>query len=558
MGERISSVITQALAQIGAGGTAFTVERPADLKHGDYATNVALVASKQFGKNPKELAQEFVPLIKEALGEDAANIEIAGPGFINITLAPHAIASTIASADSGDWGKGHANDGKSVMIEYGNPNPFKEMHIGHLVGAILGESMSRLSEYSGAKVFRDTFGGDVGPQVAKALWVFLEDGATDIGSAEEIGKAYVKGSYAYEESDKAKAEIDTLNTRLYDVVGKQNEPQTLSEEDRQLLYLWQKGREISMAEFDRLFTLLGTKYDFTFFDSDTTGPGLDAVMDAVARGVLEESEGAIIYPGEKKGLHTLVFVTSRGTPTYETKDVGLAILKEMRMPTDEVVILTAVEQQGHFKVVLSALEDIAPALARKTTHASHGLLTLTTGKMSSRKGNIITARELIQEIVEKASERNTDPVIAEQVAIGALKYMVLRSAPGSSITFDPDKSLALDGDSGPYLQYAYVRAKKILSYEDGSGGDAQPDAPYDIERLLIHFPEIVERAERERAPQHIAQYLTELASSWNSFYASEQVLGSPEEAYKQRMARAFANTMEKGLWLLGIPVPEKM
>lgn len=558
MGERISSVIRQALAQIGAGDIAFAVERPADMAHGDYATNVALVASKALGKNPKALAEELVPLIKEGLGEDASGIEVAGPGFINITLSHEAIARTIASAESDDWGKGRANDGKSVMIEYGNPNPFKEMHIGHLVGAILGESMSRLSEYSGAKVFRDTFGGDVGPQVAKALWVFLKDGVTDIGSAEEIGKAYVKGSNAYEESESAKGEIDALNTRLYEVVGKQNEPETLSEEDRQLLYLWQKGREISMAEFDRLFTLLGTKYDFTFFDSDTTGPGLDAVRDAVARGVLEESEGAIIYPGEKKGLHTLVFVTSRGTPTYETKDVGLAILKEMRMPTDEVVILTAVEQQGHFKVVLSALEDIAPALAKKTRHVAHGLLTLTTGKMSSRKGNIITARELIQEIVEKASERNTDPVIAEQVAIGALKYMVLRSAPGSSITFDPDKSLALDGDSGPYLQYAYVRAKKILSYEDASGGTETPDTPYDVERLLIHFPEIVARAERERAPQHVAQYLTELASSWNSFYASEQVLGSPEEAYKQRMAKAFARTMEKGLWLLGIPVPEKM
>jgi arginyl-tRNA synthetase len=558
MEERISSVIREALTEIGAGEVAFSVERPSDMAHGDYATNVALVAGKQLGKNPKEIAAELAPLLQVALGTEAADVSVAGPGFINIMLSRDAIVRSTASAAEESWGRGTQSSGKSVMIEYGNPNPFKEMHIGHLVGAIIGESMSRLSEYSGANVYRDTFGGDVGPQVAKALWVFLKDGATDIASAEEIGKAYVQGSTAYEESETAKAEIDDLNTRIYRIVGKQNEPESLPEEDRTLLYLWQKGREVSMEEFNRIFALLGTSYDFTFFDSDTTGPGLDAVKDAVERGVLEESEGAIIYPGEKKGLHTLVFVTSRGTPTYETKDVGLAFLKEMRMPTDEVVILTAVEQQGHFKVVLAALSEIAPTLAAKTHHASHGLLTLTTGKMSSRKGNVITARELIQDIVEKATERNQDPVIAEQVAIGALKYMVLRSAPGNGITFDPDKSLSLDGDSGPYLQYAYVRAKKILEYGDGTGGDQEPEAPYAIERLMVHFPEIVARAERERAPHHVAQFLTELASAWNSFYASEQVLGSPEEAYKQRVAKAFARTMQNGLWLLGIPVPERM
>ncbi len=558
MEERIRKIVAEALAQMGAGEADFAVERPGDMAHGDYATSAALAVSKQLGKSPKEIAVALVPILEDGLGDDAESVTIAGPGFVNIMLSRAAIARTIAEATKEDWGKNTSNVGTSVMIEYGNPNPFKEMHIGHLVGTIIGESLARLREYSGGHVLRDTFGGDVGPQVAKALWVFLKEGTTDIASAEEIGKAYVHGSTAYEESETAKAEIDALNTRLYAVVEKQQEPESLSEDDRALLYLWQKGREVSMQEFNRLFTLLGTKHDYTFFDSDTTTPGLHAVREAVANDILRESEGAIIYPGEERGLHTLVFVTSRGTPTYETKDIGLAILKEMRAPTDEVVVLTAVEQQGHFQVVLAALKEMIPALAAKTRHISHGLLTLTTGKMSSRKGNAITARELIKELVTTANERSDDPLIAEQVGIAALKYMVLRSAPGGSIIFDPEKSLSLEGDSGPYLQYAYVRARKILSYGEGDGGHAEPDAPYAIERLMVHFPEIVARAEREGAPHHVAQFLTELASSWNSFYANEQVLGSPEEMYKQRMARAFANTMQHGLWLLGIAAPERM
>jgi len=559
---RIRDAAQKGLAELGAPEVSFAVEWPADMAHGDFAINAAMAASKALGKAPREIAEQLVPVIMDALGADAAKVEIAGPGFINITLSQEAIAKELARALKPGWGRNSEGEGARVMVEYGNPNPFKEMHIGHLVGTIVGESFARLVEASGATTLRDTFGGDVGPQVAKALWVFLKDGVTDIASADEIGKAYTQGATAYEESETAKAEIDALNVRLYEIVDKQDEAETLSENDRALLYLWRKGREVSMEEFMRIFTLLGTRHDFTFFDSDTTKPGLEAVNDALEKGILEKSDGAIIYRGEEKGLHTLVFVTSRGTPTYETKDVGLAFLKEMRAPADLNIILTAVEQQGHFKVVLAALEEIAPMLAAKTEHASHGLLTLTTGKMSSRKGNIITARELIADLIEKATERNDDPLVAEQVAIGALKYMILRSAPGSSIIFDPEKSLSLDGDSGPYLQYALVRARSILAKaaEEGKGTSLEggPVEPHTITRLIARFPDVVLRAQLLRAPHTIAQYLTQLAGEWNSFYANERILGGDHEAYNLGVAEAFVSTMTAGLWMLGIPAPEKM
>ena len=209
--------------------------------------------------------------------------------------------------------------------------------------------------------------------------------------------------------------------------------------------------------------------------------------------------------------------------------------------------------------MFAALKELAPLIAAKTTHVPHGFLRLTTGKMSSREGNVITAAGLVEEVIKKASEKNDDPLIAEQVAIGAIKFMILRQAPGQDIIFDPEKSLSLEGDSGPYLQYALVRAVKILSYEsEQAGGSEEPAAPYDIERLIIHYPEVAARAAKLLAPNILVTYLLELASAWNAFYATEQVLGSPEEAYKQRLERAFANTMANGLNLLGIPTPERM
>jgi len=559
MEERIRKAIVKALAERGVDEVAFVVERPSDASFGDYATNAALVVAKQLGKNPRELADSLAVALMEELGESvASHISVAGPGFINITLAREAITLAVCEAvvQGETWGRIARTD-KRVSIEYSNPNPFKEIHIGHLMSNVVGEAVSRLIESTGATVIRDTFGGDVGPHVAKALWALRKEGVTELTSAKQIGEAYAHGSTVYEEGGDAKQEIDDLNTKIYDLVA---DPSTArSKEDQLILSLWREGREVSMDEFRRIFAQLGTKFDYEFFDSDTVEGGKRVVGDGLAKGVFEESDGAIIYRGEKKGLHTLVFITSRGTPTYETKDVGLAFLKEEKIASDEVIIVTGAEQTGHFKVFLAALEEIAPLVAAKMKHVAHGLLRLTSGKMSSRAGNVITAIGLIEEVSAHASEKNADPLVAEQVAIGAIKFMILRQSPGSDIIFDPEKSLSLEGDSGPYLQYALVRAKKILTYAaTGEGGTEEPESSYAIERIILHYPEVVARAASGLAPNLLVNYLLELAMAWNSFYASEQVLGSPEEAYKQRVTRAFANTMTNGLSLLGIPTPERM
>jgi arginyl-tRNA synthetase len=549
--------------RIDAYAISFVVEAT-DLEHGDYATNVALVGAKPFGTNPQYLAGDLLPRIKSKLDGIASNVEIAGPGFINITLAPTKIREMLSFAQGSGWGMGTENADKRIVVEYSCPNPFKEMHIGHLMSTIIGESISRLIGATGATVIRDSYGGDIGPHVAKAIWELQRKGVTQPSTAQEIGDAYAHGSRAYEESEDAKKEIDVLNTRLYEVAAKQETPNELSSEDRELLNLWRLGREVALESFREIYRVLETHFDYFLFESETTPVGMRVVQDELARGVFEESEGAIIYKGEKKGLHTLVFITSRGTPTYEAKDVGLAFLKEEKIPNNASYILTGAEQVGHFKVFLGALEDIAPLVAAKTKHISHGLLQLPTGKMSSRKGNVITATDVLTEMIAKASERNEDPIVAEQVAIGALKYLILRASPGTNIIFDIEKSLSLEGDSGPYLQYAVVRAKSILAQAGekiGTLDAAMADAPeglFEIERYLMRFPEVVARAAKDQSPNQLVQYLTQLASEWNAFYANERILGGEHETYKLFLAQAFVQTMTNGLSFLGIASPERM
>lgn len=565
MEERILQAIQIALAEAGAGRTAsnFVVERLGDLSHGDYTTNVAL---KVFGplthnsmqnpyggttslrmyqhhpemkaKTPRDLAEILAIKIKDILGTSAERVEAAGPGFINITLSREQVSLAVAEADAqgSEWGKGGANEGKRAMIEYTDPNPFKEFHIGHLMSNAIGESIACLYDASGAAVSRANYQGDVGVHVAKAIW-----GKQQRPEA-TWGEAYVLGADQYEAH---KEEIDELNKVIYE------------KSDPAVNALYEEGRAKSLEDFEEIYKMLGTKFAFYFFESEVGPIGLGIVKKHPE--IFEESEGAVVFKGEQYGLHTRVFINSKGLPTYEAKELGLVEAKKQKGAFDISLTITANEISEYFKVVRKAAEMVFPELEGKMLARFHGLLKLTTGKMSSRKGNVITGLGLIQEIMDRVKERNPDPVIAEQVAIGAIKYMILRQAPGSDIIFDEEKSLSLEGDSGPYLQYALVRAKKILAYGDnGQGGSAEPGTPYDVERIIVHYPEVVARAARELAPNLLVNYLTELASAWNAFYAKEHVLGSPEEAYKQRVARAFANTMTGGLTLLGIGAPEKM
>lgn len=554
---KIIAALQKALVGLGIEGVTPSLEHPADLTHGDYATSVALVASKAAKKNPKALAEELV--VKLGAVDGVEKVEVAGPGFINFYLSRKYLATTVADivAVGPEWGKNGTLKGKRMMYEYTDPNPFKVFHIGHLMSNTLGESLARIGEFAGAQVVRVTFQGDIGLHVAKCIWGVMKKGS-DPHDIHALGEAYVFGATAYDTDPKAKLEIDDVNKRLY--AG-----------DESLKLMYDAGRAASLAHFEEIYKLLGSKFDHYFFETVTGPVGLELVRKGVEQGVFEESEGAVVYKGEKIGLHTRVFITKAQVPTYEAKDLGLAKVKAETEKFDRSVIITANEQDQYFKVVLAALAEIMPEVAEKTVHVSHGMMVLPTGKMGSRKGNVITGESLIEEMREQAFVKMADrdlgdakQAIADAVGVAAIKFEVLKQGSGKNIVFDPAASLSFEGDSGPYLQYAHTRALSVLTKAKDEkiapSSAMAPDKITELERLLYRFPEVVQRATEEYEPHYVTTYLTELAGIFNSWYAKEKIVDPADQhsPYKVALTQAFATTMKNGLWLLGIQAPDRM
>jgi arginyl-tRNA synthetase len=355
-----------------------------------------------------------------------------------------------------------------------------------------------------------------------------------------LGTAYIAGNAAYEDGS-AKSEIDEINTALYE-----NSNPVWNE-------LRKKGVETSLAHLDDLCARLGTKFDKEFFESESGSVGLDIVRSNIGT-VFEKSEGAVVY----RGAHTRVFLNSRGLPTYEAKEVGLFEMKSKEYPNFDISLtVTGSEQKDFFAVVFDAIYKVFPERTsnRILRHIPNGFLKLTTGKMSSRLGNVITGESLLKDLTKAARGR-------EDVAVGAIKYVVLKSGSGKDIVFDPEKSLSLEGDSGPYVQYALVRSRALLREAKKAGVEPSEKEltanSSKLERLLIHFSDVVERSARELEPHYVTTYLTELAGEFNSWYANNRVIGGNNPSYGVLLVGSFEKTMATGLNLLGIPAPEEM
>lgn len=549
------TALRAALESMGVQNARVVVEHPAELSHGDYATGAALQYGKHLGKAPRALAEELAEILRSStlLGPTSiSKIEVAGPGFINFHLSATALAQSVRDAIAEErWGAGTELEGKKVMVEYTDPNPFKEFHIGHLMSNAIGESISRLFEYSGASVVRANWQGDVGPHVAKAIWGKMHNPELSWGSA------YVFGSEAYETH---KEEVDAINEKVY------------AKSDARVNKLYDEGRAQSLAHFEEIYEVLGTKFDHYFFESKEGMEGVGIVKANMREGVFEESQGAVVFKGEQYGLHTRVFLTSKGLPTYEAKELGLNKAKFEHEPdADTSVIVTANEQNDYFRVVLKAMELVLPEVAQKTLHISHGMMRFAEGKMSSRKGNVVTGESLLTELTSAAQERAKESraedhgLLAQQVAVAAIKYQVLKQASGKDIIFDREHALSLEGDSGPYLQYTHARTCAVVEKASSAGvypgGEASriPDSAYDLARLLHRFPEVVARAMSEIEPHHVTTYLLQLSALFNRWYANEQILdGTQAQAHKVALTAAVARTLRNGLHILGIPAPEKM
>jgi arginyl-tRNA synthetase len=544
----------------------FSVEPVSNLKFGDYSCNIALLLAKKEGKSPKDLADEYKNKLNEDLIKEVEKVESAPNGFLNFFLKKEYVRDVLKKTQKGEDLPNNLK-GQKIIIEYTVTNVLKPMHIGHLMGNIIGESLSRIIQSNDAEVKRNNYQGDVGLHIAKAIWGLLKKGGQKEASLDEqikyIGEAYAFGSLQYEDNEKAQVEIKEINKKIAD------------KSDQSLIDLYKWGREISLKHFEDLYQRLGTKFDYYFFESEVVDDAIKIVKEFVTRGIFEESEGAIVFNAKKYNdfLHTRVFINSQGIPTYEAKDIAHAIRKYKTYNFDKSIIITANEQNEYFKVVLYALGQIDKNIAGRTMHLSHGILKLPDGKMGSRKGNIITGETLISDVVnlvkEKMKDRDFDDEkkneIAEMVAVGAIKYSILKQSIGSDIIFDFNKSLSFEGDSGPYLQYSAVRAKSILKKAEGVGLKPDSNIPdtwqaTNLEKSLERFYSVIERAGLEYAPQYIATYLIELAGEFNSFYAKEKIVDEkdPASPYKLFVTEVFKETMTSGLWLLGIKTPEEM
>ena len=581
MQKEIKNLIKDALKNLEIETNDIALEHPEDLKNGDYSTNVAMAIAKSVKTNPKELAKKIVAEINRLnVDKNIEKIEVAGAGFINFHLSRKFFAKSIEEIlnQTDNVGKNTILTGKKIMIEYTDPNPFKPFHIGHLMTNAIGESIAKILEHSGAEVFRAVYQGDVGLHVAKAIYGLLQNkklqskkGSHNL-QATNIGKAYAQGAGAYEDKPEAKKEIEEINLKLYDKTDKKiNE-----------IYDW--GFKVTMEAFEDLYKMLGTKFDFYFLESNMADIGRE-IVNANKGKIFEESDGAIVFKAEKYNpkLHTRVFITSKNLPTYETKELGLTEEKFKTEPNlDLSIVVTGNEQVDYMRVVAKAISIMHPEFEKKMLHRSHGMMRFVGGKMSSRKGNVITGEVLLNDVHDAILEKMIDrefsnemrEKIASDVGVAAIKYSILKQSTGGDIIYDFEKSVSFEGDSGPYLQYSYVRAKsvlekaqkenilpdfKFLPAEIRPNGDSSGRV-FEIEKLLYKFPEIVSRSVEEYEPHYIANYLIEVARAFNSFYGNNLIVEKKDKtsSYKVALTYAFSFVMKTGLHLLGIVAPEKM
>jgi arginyl-tRNA synthetase len=563
--EFLKREIGAALFSLGLPEVTFSLEHPTVVTHGDFATNAAMVAAKSAGKNPRALAEELVAVLLARKIAGVRAISIAGPGFINFALDDKVFRDEVQriGKEGMHYGAQHSWAGKKILVEHSSPNLFKPFHIGHLMNNAVGESIKRLAEFSDARVTTISFPSDVSLGIAKAVYVVEEDGIEKLRSQpsekdklEYLGDCYVRGTALYEGQEAVQEAVRNIVNVLFErIPGK-------------TLDIFEECRSINLDYFVTTTARLGSHFDAYIFESEAGKVG-EEIVRAHIEDIFKKSEGAIIYEGVQEGLHTRVFINKEGRPTYEAKDLGLLSLKFSRYNPDLSLFITDHEQSSHFAVVVAAAKKIDPLWEKNSVHRTHGRMTFKGQKMSSRLGGVPLAADIIDTLADEVRERAPD-LLAEdvdRVAIGAIKFAILRAAAGKNINFDPDTSLSFEGDSGPYLQYTVVRARSVLTKAaaegfapcDGACVTPQAEAA-PIEKMLARFPEVVQLAISEWAPHHVASYLLETAQAFNGWYGNTKILdpNNPAIQYNLTITKATADVITRGLELLGIAVPSKM
>lgn len=580
------------------------LEHPQELTHGDFATSIALAASKDLKINPKELAETIAQKISELQDEAIESVSVAGPGFINVTLTKKALyAELIKIIDAKEtYGKNEIYKDKKILIEHSSPNLFKPFHIGHLMNNTIGEAMTRIMRNTGANVYTMSFPSDVSLGIAKAVYILT----TKIGQWQNIynsndiyesikflGDCYVEGVKYFEDNPEEIEKAKTINRVMNYVESDSAIIAVPGQEPVFIIDLHNQVRSINEKYFRNILSSeLDSQINEFVFESVAGNVGGVMVESNIENSIFQksdENEKTIIYvPDEnRKDINTSVFINSDGIPTYDAKDLGLLKIKFQGLNKEKggfvpslSIFVTDSEQVPHFKVVFAAASEIEQEnfkgadYVNKSRHVPHGRMTLKGAKMSSRLGGVPLAEETIKMVAEEAQEKalqkkmelteEEKEITYKQIALAALKFTILKAAPGKNIDFDPDTALSFEGDSGPYVQYTYVRTRALI--EKGADVGITPVfnnqfVGSNLERILYRFEEATQRAAQEYAPHSIAQYLLEVAQTFNSWYGQEKVIDETNKelsAHRLAVSCATGIVLKNGLYLLGINTPERM
>jgi len=537
-----------------------------DEKFGDYQCNAAMGLAKALKLNPRHIAEKA---IAAATPHDLVeNCEVAGAGFINIFLRTEGLARALERMEADEQlGTPPVGAGQTVVLDYSGPNIAKPMHIGHIRSTVIGNALDRMHRFLGYRVIADNHLGDWGTQFGLLIMGyrhFVDTAALEKNPVEELERVYVK---SYEKSRAEQTWLDDARREL--VKLQQGDPDNLA--------LWQMFVHLSLNEFDKIYKRLDVSFDLMHGESHYRDRLATVLTQLREKGLAVESEGAQVVLLEDEGLPPCIVQKSDGGYNYATSDLATVLSRIEEFDPAAIVYVTDERQQLHFKQFF--------AIARKAgwdanlVHVWFGLMRLPEGTFSTREGNVIKLERMLDEaearalvLVKEASPdmpEEQQQEVARAVGIGAIKYADLSQNPQSLITFTWDKALAMDGNSAPYLQYAYARISSVQDkyrerFPEGDLAKWPLVLGEPVERRLalrlIRFPSAVMKAAELYRPNILADYLYDLAQTYSSFYQNVPFLKAEEGVRESRvrLCGLVARTLRQGLALLGIEAPERI
>lgn len=545
------------------------IEKPKETKNGDYSFPCFRLA-KELKKAPPVIANE----IKEKLEmnsncEEIEKIDVIG-GYLNFFINKKNLVKEVLKDVSIDteYAKNNIGANKNIVIDYSAPNIAKQFHIGHLRSTVIGASLYNIYKYLGYNVTGVNHLGDYGTQFGKLiegykLWGQEYDIESD--PINELTKIYIRINEACKQD-----ETILENCR--------NNFKKLEEGDKYCVEVWQKFRDLSLKEFQKVYNLLGSKFDSwngESFYSDKM-PEIIDILDKT--GKLIESQGAKIIDLEDKGINTpCIIEKSNGSTTYATRDLAAIMYRARTYDFDKALYVTSYEQTLHFKQVFEVAKMLG--LDEKYTnsleHVAFGMVLLPTGKMSTREGNVVKLEDLLNEAISRAKtiieEKNPElenkEEVAKKVGIGAVIFNDLSASRIKDEVFDWDTILNFQGETGPYIQYTYVRTKSVLEkngyvpkFEDVDFESLLDEYSLEIIKLIYGFEDVLQQVTEKNEPSILSRYLIDLAKAFSSFYNENKIIVEDEKVKNARVFLTYAVSviLKKGAKLLGIEMPEKM